>query len=150
MDLERESAAVAEFFLKNYPEFQQLLEQIQEQERSNGVEAHNMSGPMTALAHGLATFEDRLLKHLETFLRSKNYRVDSLEFDWLKVFRDGDTGAFPTEVLREAEQYLAKQDIGGDKHTVRVPMKLAEKSMESAYKSVLTSDPAEALFVGAQ
>jgi effector-binding domain-containing protein len=48
MDLERESTAVAEFFLKNYPEFQQLLEQIQEQERANGVEAHNMSGPMTA------------------------------------------------------------------------------------------------------
>eukprot|EP01046_Picozoa_sp_COSAG06_P027748 COSAG06_NODE_2467_length_6812_cov_3.322211_1_plen_222_part_00 len=139
MDLERESAAVAKFFLKNYPEFQQLLEQIQEQERANRVESHNMSGPMTALAHGLATFEDRLLKHLETFLRGKGYRVDSLEFDGLKVYRNGDTGAFPTAVLREAEQYLAQQDIGGEKHTVRVPMKLAEKPMDSAYKSVLYS-----------
>ena len=95
---------------------------------------------MTALAHGLATFEDRLLTKLESFLSGKGYRVDSLEFDGLKVFRDGNTAAFPAAVLREAEQYLAEQDIGGGTHTVRVAMKLAEKPMTSPYEPVLDEE----------
>ena len=37
---------------------------------------------------------------------------------------NGDTWAFSTAILRQAEQYLAPQDIRGDKHVVRVAMKL--------------------------
>lgn len=148
MDLETESADIAAFFLDSFPEFKSLLEKIQAQERANGVQPRNMSGPMTALAHGLATFEDRLLKHLETFLRGKGYRIDSLEFDGLKVFRDGNTAAFPEAVLREAEQYLAEQDIGGGTHTVRVAMKLAEKPMTSPYEPVLDEEPPQPMFAG--
>ena len=61
------------------------------------------------------------------------YRVDSLEFDGLKVWRDGDGGTFPRELLDEAEQYLAIQDIGGGSHSVFVPIKLEEKEMKSKY-----------------
>ena len=84
-------------------------------------------------AHGLATFEDRLLRYLETFLKARGYRVDSLEFDGLKVWRGGNTGAFPREVLDEAQRYLALQDIGGDTHSIYVPIKLEEKEMMSKY-----------------
>jgi hypothetical protein len=133
VDLERESKAIAEFFVDSFPEFGELLERILTQERANGVAAHNQSTIMTALAHGLATFEDRLLTKLESFLSGKGYRVDSLEFDGLKVFRNGDTGPFPTDVLREAERYLAQQDVGGGTHAICIPMKLEEKSMASLY-----------------
>ena len=85
------------------------------------------------MAHGLATFEDRLLRHLETFLTDRGYRVDSLEFDGLIVWRNGDGGTFPRELLDEAEQYLAIQDIGGGPHSVFVPIKLEEKEMKSKY-----------------
>eukprot|EP01048_Picozoa_sp_COSAG05_P020280 COSAG05_NODE_3404_length_2084_cov_3.134005_2_plen_37_part_01 len=37
----------------------------------------------------MATLEDNLLQHLETFLASKGYQVDSLEYDGLKPRRKG-------------------------------------------------------------
>jgi hypothetical protein len=57
IDLERESAAIADFFVASFPEFGDLLERIVVQERANGVAPHNQSTTMTALAHGLATLE---------------------------------------------------------------------------------------------
>ena len=131
--LKKESRAIADFFISKFPEFQELLERIQTREISNGVEEKNRSDIKTALAHGLATFEDRLLRHLETFLTERGHRVDSLEFDGLKVWRNGDDGAFPRAILDEAEQYLAMQDIGGGTHSVFVPIKLEEKEMKSKY-----------------
>ena len=70
---------------------------------------------------------------VETFLTERGHRVDSLEFDGLKVWRNGDDGAFPRDILDEAEQYLAIQDIGGGTHSVFVPIKLEEKEMKSKY-----------------
>ena len=35
-DLERESKAIAEFFVESFPEFGELLERILTQERANG------------------------------------------------------------------------------------------------------------------
>ena len=64
--------------------------------------------------------------------------MDSLEYDGLKVWRNGETGEFPKEVLRKAEDFLAKQDLNeGGSIPVRVPMKLAEKPLKSAYAAVL-------------
>ena len=66
-------------------------------------------------------------------MTERGHRVDSLEFDGLKVWRNGDDGAFPRDILDEAEQYLAIQDIGGGTHSVFVPIKLEEKEMKSKY-----------------
>eukprot|EP01043_Picozoa_sp_COSAG02_P077345 COSAG02_NODE_16882_length_1047_cov_18.109705_1_plen_124_part_00 len=85
--MKKETKAIATFFISKFPEFGELLERIQAREIHNGVHEHNRSDIKTALAHGLATFEDRLLRHLETFLKESGYRVDSLEFDGLKVWR---------------------------------------------------------------
>eukprot|EP01050_Picozoa_sp_SAG11_P016376 SAG11_NODE_2229_length_3658_cov_3.278730_3_plen_200_part_00 len=85
MDLETESADIAAFFLDSFPEFKTLLDTIQAQERANSVQPRNMSGPMTALAHGLATFEDRLLKHLHVQLQIVE-AVDVTECSTLQRF----------------------------------------------------------------
>ena len=93
-------------------------------------------GRYSALSYVMATLEDELLQHLEAFLRSKGYQVDSLEFDGLKPRRpDGDGGApFPTTVLREAETYLSAKTLRGG---VSVPMKPSEKALVSPYGAVL-------------
>ena len=41
VDLERESKAIAEFFVESFPEFRELLERILTQERADGVATHN-------------------------------------------------------------------------------------------------------------
>jgi hypothetical protein len=88
-------------------------------------------GRFSALSWLMATLEDGLLRHLETFLTSKGYQVDSLEFDGLKPRRNGDTGAFPEPILRDAEAYLAAQTLRGGVH---IPMKLAEKPLRCGYE----------------
>ena len=95
-------------------------------------------GKFSALSYLMATLEDSLLKSFETFLADKDYTVDSLEFDGLKVRRkykinedtdsiEWEEGPFPEEVLREAEDHLAGQELPGG---VKIPMKLSEKPME--------------------
>jgi hypothetical protein len=136
--LEKECDRITKFFMDTFPEFKDLLQQIHRKQRADGVLDKDLKGDVTALAHGLATFEDRLLRSLEQFLKEEGYRVDSLEYDGLKVWRAGETGEFPKEVLRKAEDFLAKQDLNeGGSVPVRVPMKLAEKPLKSAYAAVL-------------
>jgi hypothetical protein len=136
--LEKECEDITKFFMDTFPEFKDLLQQIHRKQRADGVLDKNLKRDVTALAHGLATFEDRLIRSLEQFLKEEGYRVDSLEYDGLKVWRAGETGEFPKEVLRKAEDFLAKQDLNERGSVpVRVPMKLAEKPLKSAYAAVL-------------
>ena len=88
-------------------------------------------GMYSALSFLMAMLEDNLLQHLEIYLQSKGYRVDSLEFDGLKPRRrDGEDGAFPEQTLRDAESYLASKTLRGG---VKIPMKLSEKELKTPY-----------------
>ena len=86
------------------------------------------------------------MQRLETFLAAKGYEVGSLEYDGVKVFRDGAAGPFPDAVLREAEGVLATHNLGSATQPLFIPMKLAEKSMASKYQGYVdnaVSQPAE-------
>ena len=132
-----EVTEVCTILLQAYPEYKTTLDQINEklpeEERKTGRPGH-----FSALSYLMATLEDSLLKSFETFLAGEGYTVDSLEFDGLKVRRkykineetdsiEWEEGPFPEEVLREAEDHLAGQELPGG---VKIPMKLSEKPME--------------------
>ena len=89
-------------------------------------------GLYNALSFLMATLEDNLLQHLEMFLVSKGYRVDSLEFDGLKPRRPdgGNYDSSPRRPLREAETYLAGRTLRGG---VKIPMMLSEKELKTPY-----------------
>jgi hypothetical protein len=130
----KECDVVCKALTDAYPEFKDTLEQVNNRMPAGKKKTGRM-GAYSALSFLMATLEDGLLRHLETFLRSKNYRVDSLEFDGLKPRRpDGSDGAFPVPVLREAEVYLAAQTLRGG---VKIPMKLSEKPLVTPYGAVL-------------
>eukprot|EP01047_Picozoa_sp_COSAG01_P033729 COSAG01_NODE_2495_length_7577_cov_26.851565_4_plen_1323_part_00 len=121
---------VCKFLLSKYPEFEDILKQFNERLPESKRKTGRM-GKFSALSYLMATLEDGLLKNLETFLKSKNYHIDSLEFDGLKPRREGNMGPFPVEHLREAEAYLAGQTLRGG---VRIPMKLGEKKLQCPYE----------------
>jgi hypothetical protein len=141
--LETECKQVCKFFLTKFPQFQSLLDHMNAKRVSEGKDR---KGAASGLAHGLQDLEDRLLQRLETFLAAKGYEVGSLEYDGVKVYRDGATGPFPDAVLREAEGVLATHNLGSAAQPVFIGMKLAEKSMASKYKGFVdnaVSQPAE-------
>jgi hypothetical protein len=129
-DFKVECNRICEFLLGQYPEFKDLICQVNQRLPANEQKVGRM-GHFSALSWLMATLEDGLLRHLETFLTSKGYQVDSLEFDGLKPRRNGDTGAFPEPILRDAEAYLAAQTLRGGVH---IPMKLAEKPLRCGYE----------------
>ena len=98
--------------------------------RRRALNGQTPKNEWSALAYGLQTLEDRLLRHLEDFLNSQGYRVDSYEFDGLMVRRSGETGAFPRAVLDEAERHLANQDLGDE---LTIAMRVEEKPLCSPY-----------------
>ena len=127
-----EAELLCESLLKAFPEFAQTLAQVNVRLPENKRKTGRM-GQYSALSYLMATLEDELLQNLETFLQSRGYDVDSLEFDGLKPRRrDGDQGKpFPADVLRDAEDYLASRVLRGD---VRIPMKLSEKPLVTAFR----------------
>lgn len=96
---------ICNHLLQQFPEFEDLIEQINQRLPNNQKKQGRMRG-FSALSWLMATFEDNLLKHLEEYLQRKGFQVDSLEFDGLKPRREGRTGAFPENVLRDAERHL--------------------------------------------
>ena len=143
MQLETECRNVCKFFLTKFPQFQSLLDHMNAKRESEGKDR---KGAASGLAHGLQDFEDRLLQRLETFLAAKGYEVGSLEYDGVKVFRDGAAGPFPDAVLREAEGVLATHNLGSAAQPLFIPMKLAEKPMTSKYQGFVdnaVSQPTE-------
>ena len=129
-DFKGECELICDRLLDTYPEFKDLIEQINQRVSTNKQKVGRMAR-YSALSWLMATLEDNLLQHLETFLASKGYQVDSLEYDGLKPRRKGNTDAFPESVLRAAETYLGGQVLRGG---VRIPMKLAEKEMKCKYR----------------
>ena len=88
----------------------------------------------------------RLQYDTETFLATKGYEIGSLEYDGVKVFRDGAAGPFPDAVLREAEGVLATHNLGSAAQPLFIPIRLAEKSMASKYQGFVdnaASQPTE-------
>ena len=129
-DFAKECDVVCALLTDQYPEFKDTLAQVNQRLPADKQKTGRM-GRYSALSYLMATLEDNLLQNLETFLQSKGYQVDSLEFDGLKPLRrDGEDGAFPEAFLREAEEYLAAIDLRGG---VRIPMKLSEKPLLSPY-----------------
>ena len=117
-----------------YPEFKDTLALVN-QRLPTGKKKTGRMGTYCALSYLMATLEDSLLRHLEEFLMSKNFQIDSLEFDALKLRRpDGDDGPFPEAILREAEEYLATQQLCGG---VAIPMELSEKKLDTPFGAVL-------------
>eukprot|EP01046_Picozoa_sp_COSAG06_P046634 COSAG06_NODE_6634_length_2846_cov_15.101929_4_plen_531_part_00 len=140
MQLETECKQVCKFFLDTFPQFKSLLDQINAKRVSEGKDP---KGAASGLAHGLQDLEDRLLQRLETFLAAKGYEVGSLEYDGVKVFRDGATGPFPDAILHEAESVLATHNLGSATQSLFIPMKLAEKPMASKYQGFVDNAPSQ-------
>eukprot|EP01045_Picozoa_sp_COSAG04_P010587 COSAG04_NODE_651_length_11559_cov_6.052880_8_plen_1525_part_00 len=127
-DLERLAPKVCDLFLDRFPEMRAMVQDV------NRLRAREGKAPKTeytALHYGLQTVEDKLLSALETFLERRNYTVGSLQYDGLYVHRGGADGGFPAATLREAEAFLARQDVGGG---LTVPMRLKEKGVRCPYQ----------------
>lgn len=122
---------VCKHLLGKFPEYTQTLNQVNNRLPSSKQKTGRM-GDYSALSYLMATLEDELLQHLERFLQSRGYTVDSLEFDGLKPRRKpGQEGPFDEQTLRDAEEYLAHQELRGG---VKIPMKLSEKPLVSPFQ----------------
>jgi hypothetical protein len=133
----KECDVVCRALTNAYPEFSDTLKQVNLRLPDTKKKTGRM-GVYSALSFLMATLEDNLLQHLEIYLQSKGYRVDSLEFDGLKPRRrDGEYGAFPEQTLRDAKSYLASKTLRGG---VKIPMKLSEKELKTPYNLDTGSD----------
>lgn len=126
-ELERIAPIVLQLFLDKFPEMKAMLVDVNNQRVRDQRTPKN---DYTALHYGLQTVESKLLGHLETFLGDRNYTVDSKQYDGLYVGRNGNEGEFPKPTIRDAEAYMAAQDLGGG---LKIPMKLKEKSVRCPY-----------------
>ena len=141
-ELERIAPTVLQLFLDKFPEMKAMLVDVNNQRIRDRREPKN---EYTALHYGLQTVESKLLGHLEAFLVEQHeYRVDSKQYDGLYVHRGDETdGEFPLGTLRDAEAYMAAQDLGGG---LKVPMKLKEKSVRCPYAlQPIQHNPVDAL-----
>ena len=86
-DFKGECELICDTLLGTYPEFKDLIGQINQRLPTNKQKAGRMAN-YSALSWLMATLEDNLLQHLETFLASKGYQVDSLEYFVWRIGND--------------------------------------------------------------
>jgi hypothetical protein len=131
--LEAAAPRVCTMMINSIAPLRPFLEHVNEERSRAGQEPKT---EYTALSYGLQTIEDKLLGETERLLHTKGYGVDSCQFDGLYVARNGATGDFPEEIRCYVQDNLAILDVGAG---LKVPMKLAEKTVKTPYN--LDGDP---------